>query len=212
MGQTQFIPTSFIAYGVDMDGNGRRDIWNSVPDALATSANLLKKNGWQSGRTWGYEVKLPAGKLPSGALPLSRWQSLGVLRANGKPFSNPSDSAVLRLPDGRTGPAFLMLKNYSVIKRYNNADKYALAVAVLADRIGGGGDFSNDFNRPFTPLSISEKEELQGALLSRGFYDGNVDGNIGSGTKASIVAFQSANGLTQDGYASKELLLFLRRK
>ena len=212
MGQTQFIPTSFIAYGVDMDGNGRRDIWNSVPDALASSANLLKRNGWQSGRTWGYEVKLPAGKLPGGALPLSRWQTLGVLRANGKPFSNPSDSAVLRLPDGRSGPAFLMLKNYSVIKRYNNADKYALAVAVLADRIGGGGDFSNDFNRPFTPLSIAEKEELQGALLSQGFYDGKVDGNIGSGTKASILAFQSANGLTQDGYASKELLLFLRRK
>ena len=212
MGHTQFIPTSFIAYGVDMDGNGRRDIWNSVPDALATSANLLAKNGWQSGRTWGYEVSLPAGKLPSGTLSLAKWQSLGVVRANGKPFSNPSDSATLRLPGGRSGPAFLMLRNFSVIKRYNNADKYALAVAVLADRIGGGGGFANDFNRPFTPLSIAEKEELQRALASFGYYDGKSDGNIGPATKASILAYQTASGLTQDGYASKELLSHLRRK
>jgi membrane-bound lytic murein transglycosylase B len=212
MGHTQFIPTSYIAYGVDIDGNGRRDIWNSVPDALATAANLLKKNGWQAGRTWGYEVRIPAGKLPAGSLSIAKWQALGVTRANGKPFSNSSESATLRLPDGRTGPAFLMLKNFSVIKRYNNADKYALAVGVLADRIGGGGDFSKDFNRPFTPLSIAEKEELQSELSQSGFYDGKVDGNIGSGTKSSILAYQAANGLTRDGYASKELLLFLRKK
>jgi membrane-bound lytic murein transglycosylase B len=212
MGHTQFIPTSYIAYGVDIDGNGRRDIWNSVPDALATAANLLAKNGWQSGQTWGYEVRLPGGKLPGGAMSLAKWQSLGVTRANGKPFSNPSASAVLKAPDGRGGPTFLMLRNFSVIKRYNNADKYALAVSVLADRIGGGGGFANDFNRPFTPLTIAEKEQLQDALTQSGFYDGKVDGNIGSGTKASILSFQAANGLTQDGYASKELLLFMKQK
>ena len=212
MGHTQFIPTSFIAYGVDIDGNGRRDIWNSVPDALATSANLLAKNGWQSGRTWGYEVHLPAGKLPSGSLSLAKWQSLGVTRANGKPFSNPSDSATLRLPDGRSGPAFLMLRNFSVIKRYNNAEKYALAVAVLADRIGGGGGFANDFNRPFTPLSIAEKEEMQKALATLGYYDGKTDGNVGPATKASILAYQASKGLTKDGYASMELLRHLRSR
>ncbi len=212
MGHTQFIPTSFIAYGVDIDGNGRRDIWNSVPDALATSANLLAKNGWQSGRTWGYEVRLPAGKMPSGSLSLAKWQSLGVTRANGKPFSNPSDSATLRLLDGRSGPAFLMLKNFSVIKRYNNAEKYALAVAVLADRIGGGGAFANDFNRPFTPLSIAEKEEMQKALATLGYYDGKTDGNVGPATKASILAYQASKGLTKDGYASMELLRHLRSR
>ena len=201
-----------IAYGVDIDGNGRRDIWNSVPDALATSANLLAKNGWQSGRTWGYEVRLPAGKLPSGSMSLAKWQSLGVTRANGKPFSSPSDAATLKLPGGRSGPAFLMLRNFSVIKRYNNAEKYALAVAVLADRIGGGGGFANDFDRPFTPLSITEKEELQRSLSGLGYYDGKSDGNIGPATKASILAFQAAEGLTADGYASMELLRHLRSK
>ncbi|RUU53556.1 lytic murein transglycosylase, partial [Mesorhizobium sp. M2C.T.Ca.TU.009.01.2.1] len=138
MGQTQFIPTSYQRYAVDMDGNGRRDIWNSIPDALATSANLLKKNGWQAGKTWGYEVTIPAGKLPGGAKTIAQWQALGVARANGKPFRNLTDKATLKVPDGRGGPAFLMIRNFSVIKAYNNADKYALAVGLLADEIAGG--------------------------------------------------------------------------
>src|SRR6185437_9352357 len=125
MGHTQFIPTSYQRYAVDIDGNGKRDIWYSVPDALATAANLLHKNGWQPGRTWGYEVTLPAGrKFPAGHMSLAKWEALGITRANGKPFRNESDSAVLKVPDGRGGPAFLMIKNFSVIKRYNNADKY----------------------------------------------------------------------------------------
>ncbi|WP_292291385.1 lytic murein transglycosylase, partial [Mesorhizobium sp.] len=138
MGHTQFIPTSYQHYAVDMDGNGKRDIWNSIPDALATAANLLRKNGWQAGKTWGYEVVLPAGKLPAGSKTLAQWQALGVVRANGKPFKNGSDKATLKVPDGRGGPAFLMIKNFSVIKAYNNADKYALAVGLLADEIAGG--------------------------------------------------------------------------
>lgn len=212
MGQTQFIPTSFMIYGVDMDGDGRHDIWNSVPDALATSANLLKRNGWQGGRTWGYEVALPgSGKLPGGALSLDRWASLGVVRANGKPFRNGGDSAILKLPDGRGGPAFLMLKNFRVIKAYNNADKYALAVGLLADRIAGSHELVQDWRRPFTLLSIAEREELQKRLAMAGHYDGKVDGSIGSGTKAAILSFQKQAGLTVDGYPSKELLDFLRR-
>jgi membrane-bound lytic murein transglycosylase B len=213
MGHTQFIPTSYQAYAVDMDGNGRRDIWNSVPDALATAANLLRKNGWQSGRTWGYEVTLPAGrKFPSGHLSLAQWQELGVVRANGKPFRNLSEKAELKVPGGREGPAFLVLKNFSVIKRYNNADKYALAVGLLADEIAGYGGLVRDWNRPFTKLSFEEKQELQQRLSQHGLYDGKVDGKIGEGSKAAIMAFQAKVGLTQDGYPSMEVLRRLRNR
>ena len=213
MGHTQFIPTSFMIYGVDVDGDGRRDIWNSVPDSLGSSANLLRKNGWQSGRTWGYEVSLPgSGKFPAGAMSLDKWASLGVTRANGKPFRNGGDSATLKLPDGRNGPAFLMLKNFRVIKAYNNADKYALAVGLLADRIAGNKELVRDWKRPFTLLSIPEREELQKRLANAGFYDGKPDGNIGSGTKAGILAYQQAAGLKPDGYPSKELLDYMRNR
>ena len=213
MGQTQFIPTSYQIYAVDMDGDGRRDIWTSVPDALATAANLLRKNGWQSGKTWGYEVALPEGrKFPGGSLSLSKWQSLGIARANGKPFRNGGDSAELKVPDGRSGPAFLMTRNFRVIKAYNNADKYALAVGLLADEIAGYGGLVNDWSRPFTKLSFDEKQELQERLTELGYYDGKVDGRIGEGSKAAIRAFQSQVGLTQDGHPSMEVLKVLRQR
>ncbi|PZN59626.1 MAG: lytic murein transglycosylase [Proteobacteria bacterium] len=212
MGHTQFIPTSYQAYAVDMDGNGKRDIWNSVPDALATAANLLHRNGWQSGRTWGYEVVLPPGrKFPAGTLPISQWEAIGVKRANGKPFTNGSDRAELKVPDGREGPAFLVIKNFSVLKRYNNADRYALAVGLLADEIGGYGGLVRDWNRPFTKLSFEEKQELQKRLAQRGLYDGKFDGKIGSGSKAAIMTFQAQMGMRQDGYPSLEVLKGLRQ-
>ena len=130
MGHTQFIPTSYLAYGVDMDGNGRRDIWNSVPDALATAANLLHKNGWRTGKTWGYEVVLPATGEQSKdqTKTLAEWQKLGFKRPGGKTYPWPDDKAVLKILAGTKGPAFLMMKNFYVLKRYNNSDSYALAV------------------------------------------------------------------------------------
>lgn len=213
MGHTQFIPTSYEHYAVDMDGNGRRDIWNSVPDALATAANLLHKNGWQSGRTWGYEVALPAsGKLPNGSLSLAKWQNLGVTRARGKPFRDGSDMAELKVPDGRVGPAFLMTKNFSVLKRYNNADKYALAVGLLADEIAGYGGLVRDWNRPFTKLSFMEKQELQQRLTAFGYYEGKPDGKIGEGSRSAIKAFQARTGMEQDGHPSMEVLSLLRKR
>lgn len=212
MGHTQFIPTSYQHYAVDMDGNGKRDIWNSIPDALATAANLLKKNGWQAGKTWGYEVTLPAGKLPGGAKTLAQWQALGVVRANGKPFKNVADKATLKVPDGRDGPAFLMIKNFSVIKAYNNADKYALAVGLLADEIAGSSGLVQDWKRPFTKLSFEERQELQKRLSQHGLYDGKFDGKIGDGTKTAIMTYQAKVGLTQDGYPSMEVLKWLRQK
>ncbi len=212
MGHTQFIPTSYQAYAVDMDGNGKRDIWNSVPDALATAANLLRKNGWQSGKTWGYEVALPGGKMPGGSLTLARWQDLGVTRASGKPFRNGADKAELKVPDGRAGPAFLMTKNFFVLKRYNNADKYAMAVGLLADEIAGYGGLKQDWNRPFTKLNFEERQELQQRLSTYGYYDGKFDGKIGEGSRAAIKAFQAKAGLTQDGHPSMEVLSILRRR
>ncbi len=210
MGHTQFIPTSFEAWAVDADGDGRRDIWNSVPDALASAANLLRKNGWQTGQTWGYEVALPAGKFPGGSISLSQWQALGVVRANGKPFPRGSDNAELKVPGGRESPAFLMTRNFFVLKRYNNADLYALSVGLLADQIAGYGELVRDWARPFTRLTSSETEELQRKLSALGYYDGNIDGRIGEGSRAAIKAFQARSGLTQDGHPSKEVLSILR--
>lgn len=213
MGHTQFIPTSYQAYAVDMDGNGKRDIWNSVPDALGTAGNLLHRNGWQPGRTWGYEVVLPAGrKFPSGSLSAAEWQRLGVVRANGRPFPDANEKVTLKVLDGRQGPAFLMAKNFSVIKRYNNADKYALAVGLLADRIGGYQGLRQDWNRPFTPITMNEREELQTHLKALGYYDGKIDGKIGSTSRKAIEAFQQRNGLQPDGHPSAEVLSVLRRR
>ncbi len=213
MGHTQFIPTSYQLYAVDFDGNGRRDIWNSVPDALATAANLLRKNGWQTGKTWGYEVDLPAGrKFPDGSLTLSKWQGMGVTRANGKAFRNGGDKAELKALDGRNGPAFLATKNFFVLKAYNNADKYALAVGLLADEIAGYGGLVRDWNRPFTKLSFVEKQELQERLSVHGYYDGKFDGKIGTGSKNAIKAFQAQAGLTPDGHPSMEVLSKLRKR
>lgn len=213
MGHTQFIPTSYQLYAVDADGDGRRDIWNSVPDALASAANLLKENGWQTGRTWGYEVVLPEGrKFPAGQATLAKWQSMGLARANGKPFKVSKDKAELKVPDGRSGPAFLMTKNFRVLKSYNNADKYALAVGVLADQIAGTQGLVRDWNRPFTKLTFAEKQELQERLSAHGYYDGKLDGKIGEGSRAAIRAFQERAGLTPDGHPSLEVLSSLRQR
>ncbi|WP_297322470.1 lytic murein transglycosylase [uncultured Bartonella sp.] len=213
LGHTQFIPTSYLIYAVDMDGDGKRDIWSSVPDALATAANLLKKNGWQEGRTWGYEVILPEnGKFPPGSMPVAEWAKMGVRRANGKPFPNLSDKATLKIPDGRKGPVFLVLKNFFVIKRYNSADRYALAVGILADRIAGYPKLVKDWNRPFSPLNIEERQELQTKLAKLGYYRGKIDGKNGEVTKKAIEAFQNQNGLPQDGNPSRELLTILRNR
>ncbi|MBY6209982.1 lytic murein transglycosylase [Microbulbifer agarilyticus] len=211
MGHTQFIPTSYQAYAVDMDGDGKKDIWNSVPDALATAANLLKKNGWVTGQTWGYEVTIPDRKLPAGKLKISEWEKLGVKRVRGKEFPRPNDVAELKLPAGRKGPAFLMLKNFFVIKRYNNSDRYAAAVGILADQIGGAPPLSKDWKRPFTKLDRDEIIELQTKLKEKGFYDGEIDGKAGGGTRKAILKFEESAGVDLQGFPSKEVLDLLRK-
>lgn len=212
MGHTQFIPTSYQAYAVDMDGDGKRDIWNSVPDALATAANLLDKNGWVSGQTWGYEVTIPDRKLPAGKLKISEWEKLGVKRVRGQKFPRPDDIAELKVPAGRKGPAFLMLKNFFVIKRYNNSDRYAAAVGILADQIGGAEPLTKDWKRPFTKLDQDEVIELQTKLKEKGYYDGEIDGKAGGGTRKAILKFEEEAGVELQGFPSKEVLELLRKQ
>lgn len=212
MGHTQFIPTSYLAYGVDMDGNGRRDIWNSIPDALATAANLLHKNGWRTGKTWGYEVVVPADKVgyEGETKLLSEWQKMGITRPDGKPFAWPADKAVLKFFAGKSGPAFLVMKNFYVIKRYNNSDSYALAVGMLADKIAGYGGVTQSWPRPSGSLLVDDKIELQRLLLEKGYYTGTIDGNLGKGSRAAIRSYQRATGKAVDGKPTLELLQQLR--
>lgn len=214
MGHTQFIPTSYLAFAVDADGNGHRDIWNSIPDALATAANLLKKNGWRPGETWGYEAVAPRGgaKHAGQTKTLAQWEALGFTRPGGKGFGNGGRRAELKMPGGASGPAFLMTKNFFVIKRYNNSDSYALGVGVLADEIAGFGGVDQRWPRPDGALDVKEKFELQTRLKRLGYYDGEIDGNFGSGSKAAIAAFQASAGLTGEAVPSQKILEAIRRR
>jgi len=214
MGHTQFIPTSYLAYGVDMDGNGRRDIWNSIPDALATAASLLQKNGWRTGKTWGYEVMSPAdgSQFEGKTKTLGQWEKLGFIRPEGRQFPRPDDKAVLKMLSGSKGPAFLMLKNFFVLKRYNNADAYALAVGLLADRLAGGGGMVQAWPRPAGALNITEKFEIQKRLKKLGYYSGEIDGNLGKESKLAIGKFQAEVGMEEDAVATRSLLEKLRNQ
>ncbi|WEJ59002.1 lytic murein transglycosylase [Devosia sp. FJ2-5-3] len=216
MGHTQFMPSSFARYAVDFNGDGRKDIWNSIPDALGSTANYLNAFGWRNGETWGYEVKLPSNFDFASArqlekAPLSRWQQMGIARISGKAFPRPEDTARLYMPAGASGPAFLLLPNFDVIKRYNNSDSYALAVGHLADRIIGSGSFVTPWPSGDYALSKAQRAELQ-TLLARAGYDvGSPDGVIGPKTRAAVMAYQSRIGVAADGHVSGLLLERLKR-
>ncbi|MEM6382141.1 MAG: lytic murein transglycosylase [Pseudomonadota bacterium] len=211
MGHTQFIPTTYLEYSGDYDGDGRSDIWENVPDALFSTANYLRQSGWVAGHTWGYEVRVPAGfdwQLADETTErsLAEWQQLGIARASGSAFPRPDDRATLMAPTGARGPAFLMLRNFDVIKVYNNSTSYALAVGHLADRLKGFGGFRSSFPRDVEPLSRDEVRRLQMLLTQRGFPTDGVDGKIGPNTRGAIRDFQASVGLTPDGFASSALL------
>ena len=216
MGHTQFMPSSFMAYAVDYNGDGRKDIWNSVQDALGSTANYLHSHKWRPGETWGYEVKVPNGFDFATArqverAPLSQWQAMGIQRVSGKPFPRPSDVGRLYMPAGASGPAFLLLPNFDVIKRYNNSDSYALAVGHLADRIIGGGNFATPWPAGDYALSQAQKAELQTLLARAGFDAGSPDGVVGPKTRAAVLAYQARMGLPADGHISGRLLDMLKR-
>jgi membrane-bound lytic murein transglycosylase B len=211
MGQTQFIPTTYNAFAVDFEGDGHRNIWTSAPDALASTANYLKKSGWRPGETWGYEIALPKdfNLRKSGPHTLAEWHKLGVDRIGGKPYPRPDERASLFLPAGREGPVFLVLGNFQVIKRYNNANSYALAVGHLADRLHGFGPFQAAWPAHEPPLSLDERQKLQRLLTARGYYSGDADGNIGSGSREAIKSYQLAVGVKADGVETRGLLEML---
>lgn len=214
MGHTQFIPTSFLAYGVDMDKDGRRDIWHSIPDALATAANLLHTNKWRSGKPWGLEVIVP----PNGAhfegdtKTLAQWQKLGFVRPAGVAFKDLQETAELKMIGGDNGPGFLMFHNFFVIKRYNNSDFYALAVGLLADRLAGRKGMNQTWPRPKGSLTVEEKMELQELLKKRGFYSGELDGRIGGNTRKGIREFLLQDGLQAKDLTSEDILEALRKE
>ncbi len=216
-GPTQFMPTSFKRYAVDFDGNGRRDVVDSIPDMIASTANNFKIDGWVSGQTWGYEVVLPQNfdyllADRARAMTVRQWQALGVRRGGGgAAFPRPEDRADLLLPAGARGPAFLTLQNFRVIMKYNPAEVYALAIGHLADRLRGGGPFVHDWPRDERVLTLDERYEIQQLLARRGFAIGDPDGLLGPRTRVAIRNFQASIGQIPDGFASSEVLDRLRQ-
>jgi membrane-bound lytic murein transglycosylase B len=215
-GPTQFMPTTFKRYAVDFDGDGRRDVIDSVPDVIASTANNLKTDGWIAGQTWGYEVALPENfdylkADRTQLMTIREWQKLGVRRATGKPFPHGDERAFLLLPAGARGPSFLMLPNFRVIMKYNPAEAYALAIGHLADRLRGGGPLVHDWPRDERVLTLDERTELQQLLTRRGFDVGNPDGLLGPRTRIAIRNYQQSVGLVPDGFASSMVLDRLRQ-
>ena len=215
-GPTQFMPTSFKRYAVDFDGDGHRDVVDSIPDLIASTANNLKTDGWVSGRSWGYEVTLPQNfdyLLADRAkqMTIKQWEGLGVRRAGNKPFPHADEPAFLLLPAGARGPAFLMTQNFRVIMKYNPAEAYALAIGHLADRMRGGAPFVHDWPRDERVLTLEERYEMQQLLASHGFDIGNPDGRFGPRTRIAIRNYQASIGLVPDGFASSSVLDRLRQ-
>lgn len=208
MGQTQFIPTTYNHYAVDFDGDGRRDIWRSSADALASAANYLHSSGWQQGQPWGMEVALPEGfdyALADEQIrkPLSQWRALGVKNL---PLNFAEARASLLLPAGHRGPAFLVLDNFRAILKYNNSSAYALAVSLLSERLLGGGQVLAKWPRDELPLSRAQRIVLQEQLNSKGFDTGGVDGIIGDNSRKAIRSYQQSLGWPADGYPNQALL------
>ena len=215
-GPTQFMPTSFKRFAVDFDGDGRRDVVDSIPDLVASTANNLKLDGWAAGQTWGYEVVLPRGfnyLLADSSRPLAvhEWERHGLTRAGHKGFPRPADKAYLLLPAGARGPAFLMLGNFRAIMKYNPAEAYALAIGHLADRLRGEPPFVQAWPREERVLSSAERYEFQQLLVARGFDIGSEpNGRINAGTRKALKSYQAAAGLVPDGFATAALLERLR--
>lgn len=214
MGHTQFLPGDFESYAVDFDGDGRRDIWNSIPDALASAGNSLSSQGWDGNQPWAYEVDVPKGfdctlQGPDMARPISEWVKLGIARVRGRPFPEArlGDSAFLVLPAGLKGPAFLATNNFSVLKLYNNSDVYAIFVGHVADMIAHNApaDFVGKWE-PIERFSRDRMQRFQEILVAQGHDVGKVDGLIGFKTRQTIGKEEKRLGLPLTCYPSSALV------
>ena len=212
-GHTQFMPSSFLAYAVDFNGNGRRDVWAEDPsDALASAANYLARRGWVRGQPWAVEVSLPTGfdlGLTGQRQSSEGWARSGLRRAAGGQL--PDGQARLILPGGARGPAFLAYGNYDVLKEYNISDAYVMALGHLSDRLAGGGPLRTDWPRQDRALTRAERIEVQRRLNALGHDTGGIDGRHGPATVAAVQAWQRANGMPPDGYINADLLRVLLR-
>ena len=209
MGQTQFMPSSYLLYAVDFEGDGKRDIWTSEADAIGSTANFLASNGWRGGLPWGFEVRLPAGFVLTDAdssrnSPFADFVARGVRRADSAPLPEKGEGRLL-IPSGLRGPVFLITSNFEVIKSYNASTSYALAVALLGDAIEGGKRLVADWPKNDRPLGQDQLRKLQTRLKQLGYDAGNVDGMVGDSLRAAIRAYQERHGLTPDGYANLAL-------
>ena len=210
-GYTQFVPTTFLEQAVDGDGDGKRDLWGSQADALASTASYLSRSGWKSGEPWGEEVQLPADFAYENADPdirmaVSEWSAKGVRKLNGEPLSETGAMSAIFLPAGARGPAFLLNENFYAILKYNFATSYALAVSVLSDRLGGRTGITGSWPRGETMLSVRQRKTLQEGLTTLGYDTGGADGVLGRRTRQAIREFQKARGIPADGYATASLL------
>ena len=211
MGQTQFMPSTFVRFAVDEDGDGRADIWQSLPDVFASAANFLAKSGWNAKEGWGMEVKLPPGfDLDLTGLTtrktVRQWRKLGIKQLDTAHSVRDETDASLVLPAGYQGPAFLVFANYRVILNWNRSHLYAVAVGHLADRLQGGAPLLSDRPQQEVPLSFNQVREMQALLAEKGFQPGPADGIIGSGTRSAIKAYQRSVDQPPDGYPTIELL------
>ncbi len=217
MGHTQFLPSDFYKYAVDFDGDGRRDVWTSVPDSLASAAKQLVDKGWLRGKRWGYEVRAPKNLDCAIAVleivkPVGEWLQQGFVPAYGRKLGldELTEEASLLLPAGTYGPAFLTPKNYFALKSYNVSDLYVLFVGHLADRIADPRPFETPWAK-VTQLLTAEVEKMQRVLAARGLYQDKIDGRAGMLTRAALGKYQKANGLKTDCWPTAAALDHMQR-
>lgn len=209
LGQTQFLPSHYITYGVDYDGDGKRNLLKSVPDVIASTANFIKSLGWRAGEPWIEEVRVPQNLAWEEAdlsiqHPRSKWAEWGVKDIHGDPVKRDDLPASLLLPMGRFGPAFLAYPNFQIYPKWNGSLNYCITAAHLATRLEGAPAFNK--GNPGEELSFQQAKELQQLLIKRGFMEGEADGKIGAGTRKAVKAAQIKLGLPADSYPTFELL------